>query len=176
MKGVLKFVRISHRLFCYRALLAGLLILPAQFLVKAETLNLTVIAKVEESSCSVVIDDLEQSIDMGELDVRKLESSGKSDITFFTIRLEKCTTTSAKISFNSPFADNEGLFYPAGGQTWGYLLGFTSQDGIPLPLGKEHNLLLNGSSLLKFGVVARKSGELRMGDFNSFATATISYL
>ncbi|WP_421327560.1 fimbrial protein [Aeromonas veronii] len=175
MKGVMKQAGPSAR-----PLLAGLLLmLPTLFPVAADTLNFTVTATVVESSCSVNTEDLNQGVLMGDLDVAKLESTGMSDVTYFSIRLEKCNAAKATVKFSSNYSDGNGFFYPLGANdTWGYVLGFTKEDGSVWPLEVDMTTTLGSGAnqQLTFGVTAlRGSGPLRMGDFSALAMATISY-
>ncbi|PTT55687.1 fimbrial protein [Aeromonas sp. HMWF014] len=160
-------------------LAALLLVLPSLFPVVAETLNIQVLANVVEPSCNLEVGANDQRINMEELDADKLDSIGQTDPVTFKIQLKQCNTNKAKIVFNSPNPDQVGRFYPkdADGNTFGYVLGITNEQGQLITLGTEKALSLSGeNNTLTFGVIAlRSSGKLRMGDFSATATATISY-
>lgn len=180
MGGGLKYAFVMPRKMHSHIFWAGLMVMQTHCTMAAEQLDFIVAANVVLASCSVVAGDEEQTIKMGDIDVNKLESSGKSDITFFNIRLDKCTeaTKLAKVTFNSQYSDGDGWFYPADGQDdWGYKLGLTDSQGVHIPLGVGQDMQISGSdNSLEFGVMlAKANGILHMGDFSAIATATISY-
>lgn len=170
----------EHRRRYRTRLVTLLLTLTSFFQLHAETLNIVVYADVVKPSCSVVAGDKVKLVNMGDLDITKLESVGVTEPVKFSIRLEKCNTTKANIVFNSKNPDGNGGFYPQeqDGNKFGYVLKFTDQQGRSIPLGSNESLSLSGANqTLTFGVIAAKSsGALRVGDFSATATATISYL
>ncbi|MGX5835982.1 fimbrial protein [Aeromonas piscicola] len=180
MRSVLQYTRVSTCLSSHRSLLIGLLLaLPSVFSVAAatETLNFIIKATVVNPSCSVVTEDLNQTINMPDIDTGQLESSGQTQPIFFTVRLEKCgSNTNAKLKFSSTTDNGKGYFYPTKSDR-GFVLGFTDKDGVEIPLGNEQSLSLQlGNNTLQFGVKARRdSGTLVPGSFEAMATATITY-
>lgn len=137
MRSVLQYARVSTCLSSHRILLIGLLLaLPSVFSVAAATepLNFIIKATVVNPSCSVVTEDLNQTINMPDIDTGQLESSGQTQPIFFTVRLEKCgSNTDAKLKFSSTTDNGKEYFYPTKSDR-GFVLGFTDKDGVEIPL------------------------------------------
>lgn len=150
------------------------------------TLTFIITAEVVATTCNVVTEDANQTIEMGDMSTSLLEY-GDSYHKPFTIRLKKCTGGSnnkvnATLTFASTTPTSEGWFYPAGddGAKRGIMLGFTDKQKNHIALGKAVSQEMSTTATnnqFELGVMVRRNGTapLVTGDFTAAATATITY-
>lgn len=177
----------------FRVMYLTLLIIPLWANAAADDLELVggalrLHGRIIDQPCMVSPESVDQSVDMGVVDVRELYSSGSGNQVPFVIRLTRCKPgifRMAKVTFTGT-ADQQikgGLAFSAGSARGaGIRLYDVSQT--PLDLGTpSRGYILGGSSENELQFFARVEGHpdaiaeknIKPGDYTAVANFIVSY-
>ncbi|WP_300004072.1 fimbrial protein [uncultured Cedecea sp.] len=138
------------------------------------------------SSCTVATESMNKNITIYNLRRQFINENEKSDVTPFTIAIDKCSDIDLQKSIKITWKNNELVsvggvdFLTTSGES-GVLLGLVDKDGNPIiwnePMTIGNVTVVEGLQQFDFGVFVRKpaTGEARIGDFSGIATFNVEY-
>lgn len=136
-----------------------------------------------DAPCSISPDSVDQTVELGQINAKSLENSGRSQPVNFKIDLVDCdsaTASTVTATFSgTPSTANPDLLAIVGNAS-GASVGLTNDDGQPLPLGTASAPTTIGGSTVEmlFGAFLQGNGASATvvpGEFTSVANFTLSY-
>ncbi|MFZ4214221.1 fimbrial protein [Pantoea endophytica] len=150
----------------------------------AQANTVTFTGSIIDAACSINPDDVDQTVNLGQISVKELASGGSSTPRNFSIRLENCdlsgladgtVTTKFTGAASSSVPDTLGITGDAGNA--GVVI--TNGDGAPIELGEETaaQALQNGDNTLLYSAYLKGAATEAAipGQFTAVADYTLAY-
>lgn len=146
--------------------------------------TVTFTGAIIDAPCSIKADQEDQTVKMGQISDKMLESGGASTPEAFSIVLTDCNVVDADDAVSIKFFGTESdadadLFKLKGGTAAGASLAITNEDAEIIKNGEVTALqtLVNGENTLNFTAYLKGDGASTVtpGDFNTVANFELSY-
>lgn len=139
-----------------------------------------------DAPCSISPENIDQTVDLGQVSNSALAKKGKTSPKFFSIRLDNCALTAeegatAKSKVSVKFTGTSGMtdgMLGLVGTAQGASLALTDKSGnlIPLNSASAAQTIQDGENTLSFGAYLQGDGDAVVpGDFKSVANFMMDY-